>query len=145
MPGNHTHFPGKPSESASGGKQHWSEWQQGLFTLAAIFFLALCFALPPFLSRQANLATIDACRRAQEPFQTIEGQLRIGGPDFYIVANKRWYLLRNVCAGKTRTQCLAANEGAGLFLEEHIGQPVSAHICPAGVVDYTVGGRKFSR
>ena len=145
MSRKHSSTPDKPSEATREGRTHWSEWQQGLFTLAAILFMALCFALPPLFSRQANLATIDTCRQSQEPLQQIEGQLRIGGPDFYIVANKRWYLLSNVCAGKTRARCLAANNGAGQFLEDHTGQSVSARICSAGVVDYSVAGRQFFR
>ena len=48
-------------------------------------------------------------------------------------------------------KAINANDGligitfAGQFLEDHTGQSVSARICSAGVVDYSVAGRQFFR
>lgn len=98
-----------------------------------------------FVGAQSPRVKIADCRARSTPVTEISGTLRIAGPDYYLVTGERWVLLGYVCAGKTRRQCLAANNGAGQFMEDHLGQTVQAHVCPAGVVDFVIDGRQFFR
>jgi len=116
-----------------------------LLALAAIVGLGAVLGILLFSGLQPPRAAIADCRADAASITEVSGTLRIAGPDYYLVAGERWILLGHVCAGKTRMLCLAANNGAGQFMESHVGQAVQARVCPAGAVDFMIGGRQFFR
>ena len=122
-----------------------TDWLKGMLTIAVLLGLGTLIGMLLLYGQQRPQASIADCRASNTPLSTANGILRQAGPDYYLVAGDHWHLLKAKCGGKTRQACLAATNHADEWLDLHLGQPVAAHLCAHGVVDYTVADRRYSR
>ncbi len=128
-----------PSESSA------NDISFSVITLGVILGLGGLLGLLLLIGYQRPLVQIADCRSTAAPLNDISGRLRRASQDYYLVSDEKWHLLHTRCTGKTRQACLAATANAEDWLEAHLGDPVSAHLCPQGIVDYTVAARQFRR
>lgn len=122
-----------------------ANWLKGMLTVVILLGLGTLIGLLLLYGQQRPRAAIADCRKKDAPLTPVSGILRQAGPDYYLEAGGRWHLLQAQCRGKARAACLAASNHAEEWLDKHLGQPASARLCAAGVVDYTVAERRFTR
>lgn len=116
--------------------------EPGLVILLALGGLLTLILLIGIMHARPSLGD---CQSGEPPLSTLQGNIRQAGEDDYLVADKQWHLLQSRCSSKIKQASLEATDHAEIWLEAHLGETVSAHRCPQGIVDYTVAERRFFR